>query len=60
MTFPQFGGEEVNDNLKLPKVTLEEVFCEGCNAPRNVNSVFAQYLNGKIGSCAKCRQRKTK
>lgn len=60
MAFPLFGGEEVKDNLEMPKVTLQEVWCEGCNAPRHVNSVFAKYLNGRIGSCSKCKDLKLK
>ena len=50
-----FGGEEEGNNDYLPKVSLQEVWCEGCGEPRHVNSVFAKYLNGRIGSCSKCR-----
>lgn len=39
---------------------LVDVWCNGCGEFRKMNSAFAKYLDGEIGSCAKCKGLKLK
>jgi hypothetical protein len=48
-------GEALAD---FAKMELVDVWCTGCNGFVKMNSNFAKYLNGEIGSCSKCRNLK--
>lgn len=41
---------------ELSKMELIDVWCNGCQATRKMNALFAKYnKTGEISSCAKCR-----
>ena len=42
--------------LGLNQGQLVEIYCEGCQGPSRVNSVYAPYLD-KLRNCPKCRER---
>jgi len=60
MFHPEVGGDLGEALAEFSKQELVDVWCNGCNAFRKMNAVFAKHLDGEIGSCAKCRGLKLK
>ena len=55
MNHPEVGGELGKALEEFNKQELVDVWCNGCNAFRKMNAVYAKHLNGEINSCAKCK-----
>lgn len=54
-THPE-NSKELNDIISMVEgVSMENVWCEGCEVMRQVNSVYLPYLeNRSISSCRFC------
>lgn len=60
MQHPEVDGPLGEALAEFSKQELVDVWCRGCNAFRKMNSVFAKYLDGEIGSCSRCKGLKLK
>ena len=60
MQHPEVNGPLGDALAEFDNFELVDVWCTGCGEFRKMNANFAKYLNGEIGSCAKCRGLKLK
>lgn len=57
MTHPE-NSEELNAIIEMAEgASMIKVFCRGCNAPREMNSVYAKWAGNGIDSCRFCRDK---